>query len=67
MFDLSETVRQMLGLEEDQVVELSGDNEKYEVNKFRGKITRIQSDYKNMQFVGRAGKHEYAASRIFDL
>ena len=37
VFDLSETVRQMLGLEEDQVVELSGDNEKYEVINFEGK------------------------------
>ena len=37
MFDLSETVRQMLGLEEDQVVELSGDNEKYEVINLEGK------------------------------
>lgn len=30
---LSETVRQMLGLEEEQVVEISGDNAKYEVTK----------------------------------
>ncbi|KAJ7381795.1 hypothetical protein OS493_038976 [Desmophyllum pertusum] len=29
--DQKETVRQMLGLEEEQVVELSGDNSKYEV------------------------------------
>ena len=34
VFDLLETVRQMLGLEEDQVVELSGDNAKYEVMNF---------------------------------
>ena len=36
MFNLSETVRQMLGLEEDQVVELSGDNAKYEVINLEG-------------------------------
>ena len=28
-----ETVRQMLGLEEEQVAEISGDNSKYEVSK----------------------------------
>ena len=30
-----ETVRQMLGLEEEQVVEISGDNSKYEVSSFK--------------------------------
>ena len=31
IFLYSETVRQVLGLEEDQVAEISGDHEKYEV------------------------------------
>ena len=30
-----ETVRQMLGLEEEQVVEISGDNSKYEVSNLK--------------------------------
>lgn len=30
-----ETVRQMLGLEEEQVVEISGDNSKYEVSSLK--------------------------------
>jgi len=42
VFNLSETVRQMLGLEEDQVVELSGDNAKYEVIHFEGKCTKTR-------------------------
>ena len=40
VFNLSETVRQMLGLEEDEVVELSGDNAKYEVIHFKGKYRK---------------------------
>lgn len=31
LFPYLETVRQVLGLEEDQVAEISGDHEKYEV------------------------------------
>ena len=45
LFPYLETVRQVLGLEEDQVVEISGDHEKYEVRilnsmrKMKGSIT----------------------------
>ena len=45
LFLYSETVRRVLGLEEDQVAEISGDHEKYEVRilnsvrEMRGSIT----------------------------